>query len=96
MHSQSQADVTVVIAGIPQLKGRMSLVGPTRELIASDAEHQNQVSARIVPLDRPRIYELSGIVALGGKQWFPFHFRMVPTESMEALSNVVALPKRSA
>ena len=95
-HSQSQADATVSIATIPPLKGRMSLTGPTNELLASDLAAQNQLSARIVPLDKPRIYELSGFLALGGKLWFPFHFRVVPTESHAALSNVVAIPKRSA
>jgi hypothetical protein len=83
--SQSQADATVSIATIPSLKGRMSLTGPTNELLASDPGTQNQLSARIVPLDKPRIYELSGFLALGGKLWFPFHFRVVPTESHAAL-----------
>ena len=95
-HSQSQANATVTIATIPSLTGRMSLVGPTRELLASDLESRNQLSARIVPMEKPGIYELSGLLALGGKQWFPFHFRVVPTESRAALENVVALPKRTA
>jgi hypothetical protein len=52
--------------------------------------------ARVVPTEKRRIYEISGLLALGGKAWFPFHFRVVPTEAEAAMSNVVALPQRSA
>jgi hypothetical protein len=96
LHSQSQVEATVNIASIPSLKGRMSMVAPTFELLASDSPSLNQLSARVVPMEKPRIYEISGFLALNGKGWFPFHFRVVPTEAHEAMSNVVGLPQRSA
>ena len=95
-NSQSQADASVSISGVPELRGRASLVGPTRELLAFDPANENQLSARVVPLDKPRIYEISGLLGLTGKGWFPFHFRVVPTEARAALENVIALPKRTA
>jgi hypothetical protein len=94
--SQSQADASITIPGVPELKGRACLAGPTRELLANDPANQNQISARVVPLEAPRVYELSGILCLGGKAWFPFCFRAVPTEAEVALENVVAFPKRTA
>jgi hypothetical protein len=96
LHSQSQVEATVTIATIPSLRGRMAIVGPTFELLAADLTNLNQISARVVPTEKRRIYEISGLLALGGKAWFPFHFRVVPTEAEAAMSNVVALPQRSA
>ena len=95
LNSQSQADVNVTIAGVPELIGRMSLIGPTCELLANDPPNQNQLSARVVPLEKPRMYEISGLLALDGKKWLPFNFRVVPTEAELALENVVAMPKRA-
>jgi hypothetical protein len=95
-HSQSQVEATVTIATIPPLKGRMAIAGPTLELLAADLTNLNQISARVVPMEKRRIYEISGLLSLGGRQWFPFQFRVVPTEAETAMSNVVALPQRSA
>jgi len=94
--SQSQGAVMVAASGLGQFTGRMSLRGPTLELIAADPVNGHQLSARVVPLEKPRIYELSGIVAVKAERWFPFHLRAVPAEAEMALSKVVALPKRSA
>jgi hypothetical protein len=93
--SQSQADARVSVATIPELTGRMSLRGPTLELLANDLAHNNQISARLVPMDKPRTYEVSGCLALGGKAWFPFHFRFSPTHAEATLANVVAIRKRA-
>jgi len=94
--SKSQALASITIAGMPELKGRACLVPPTREVLASEPHSLNQLSVRVVPLESPRVYEVTGILALGGKTWFPFHFRVTPMEAEVALENVVALPKRSA
>ncbi|WP_171092344.1 hypothetical protein [Usitatibacter rugosus] len=92
--SQSQADATVTATGVGVLSGRMSMRGPTLELLASDSSSGSQLSARFVPMEKSRTYEISGIVSFKGQYWFPFHFRAVPLET--ALAKVVALPKRSA
>lgn len=94
--SQTQADAKISIATIPELAGRMSLSGPTLELLGGDVAHENQISARLVPLERNRIYEVSGCLALGGKTWFPFHFRLLPTEKEIAHENVVPFAKRAS
>ena len=91
--SQSQADASVTASGVGSFSGRMSLRGPTLELLAGDPSTGSHLSARFVPMDKPRIYEVSGIVSAKGN-WFPFHLRVVPMEA--ELSKVVALPKRSA
>ena len=93
--STSQAVAVITIAGLPELKGRACLVGTTREILTSDSLNLNQLSVRVAPLEAPRVYEVAGILALGGKAWFPFSFRVTPTEAEVALENVVALPKRS-
>ncbi len=90
----AQAHAAIALAAIPELTGRVSLSGPTRELLAADWASRNQLSARIVPLEGPRRYELSGFLALDATGWFPFHFRVAPAEPEEALENVVALHKR--
>jgi hypothetical protein len=87
--SQSQAAVTVAASGIGSLTGRMSLRGPTLELLVADSSCGHQLSARLVPLDKPRIYEISGIVSVKAELWFPFHLRVVPMEAESAMSNVV-------
>ena len=89
--SQSQAQVIVAAFGVGRLGGRISLRGPTLELLAADAATKSSLSARLVPMEKPRIYEISGAVALNGEVWFPFHLRVVPTETREALSNVVRI-----
>ena len=95
MNSQSQAEISITITGVPELTGRASLVGPTSELMTNDTDHQNLLSARVVPLAKPRTYEISGLLVLGGKSWLPFHFRVVPTEAEVALENIVTLQKRA-
>jgi hypothetical protein len=89
--SQSQAEASVTATAFGLLAGRMSMRGPTLELLATDPANGHLLSARVVPLEKPRIYELSGIIAVNGKQWFPFHLRVVPTEARSALSNVVQI-----
>jgi hypothetical protein len=93
-HSQSQAEVSVTVASIAPLTGRVSLTGPTLEMLAYDLASNSVMSARVVPLDKPRLYELSGFLSLHGLGWFPFHFRVVPTETQEALANVVGISSR--
>ena len=94
--SQSQAEASVTVAGISTLSGRISLLGPTIELLAYDLPSNTVLSTRVVPLEKPRIYELSGFLSLHGLNWFPFHFRVVPTEMEAALSNVVGISSRRA
>ena len=94
--SKAQAAASITIAGLPELRGRACLVPPTREILTSDSLGHNQLSVHVVPLEAPRVYEVTGILALGGRSWFPFNFRVTPTEAEVALENVVALPKRTA
>ena len=92
--SQSQASVRVVGSEVGELVGRFTLRGRTRELLALDAAKGHQLSARIVPTEKPRIYEISGLIAVN-EHWFPFNLRLLPAEGERALSKVVALPKRA-
>ena len=92
--SQSQASARITGTNVGELIGRVTLRGPTRELLAYDAANGHHLSARFVPLETPGIYELSGLISING-QWFPFHARVVPAESEMALPKVVALPKRA-
>jgi len=92
--SQSQAEVTVALDTLVTVTGRVALVGPTVELLAYDLESNSVLSARVVPLDRPRIYEISGFLSLHGLNWFPFWFRVIPAEPHLALENVVGIESR--
>jgi hypothetical protein len=92
--SQSQAEVTIALDALVTVTGRVALLGPTVELLAYDLESNSVLSARVVPLDRPRIYEVSGFLSLHGLKWFPFWFRVVPAEPHQALENVVGIESR--
>ena len=93
--SQSQAEVTVVLDAVATVTGRVALLGPTIELLAYDLESNSILSARLVPLDRPRIYEISGFLSLHGLGWFPFWFRILPAEPHLAREKVVGLESRT-
>jgi hypothetical protein len=94
-HSQSQATVLVTFSSISHLAGRVSLVGPTVEVLACDLAANVALSARILSLEKKREYEVSGLLSLLGQGWFPFHLRAVPNEDRAAFANVVGIAGKS-
>jgi hypothetical protein len=94
--SQTQTEAAVSVTGLFKVSGRAAILGSTVEVLASDPSTGSVLSARFVPSEESLEYELSGVLCLNGVRWFPFYFRAGPTESREALANVVGIHTKKA